>query len=93
MKDLIIKALDNLQAELSISQDKMNRIQVLSAQELSDIECSDSLEDSFEIWDKYYFAVLYSDHPDYCFFRKETMSYDEIVATIKSWHVWDHIIQ
>lgn len=92
MKDLIIKSLEELQVTYNIEQPVMNRMQVLTPQELADAECV-SVRDSFEIWGKYEVAVLYSDFPDYCFFDEEYKTSDEIKRDLTTWMQWCNIIK
>jgi len=92
MKELIIKALEELQQAFNIEQPVMNRLQVLTPQEFSDAE-NTTVRDSFETWGKYNIAILYSGFPDYYFFDDENETLEEIKRDLTTWMRWCNIIQ
>jgi hypothetical protein len=79
-KKLVIKALDQIQKKYEIEMPVMINIDVYTDIELADVEGT-TVKESHELWGDYVIALLYSDHPDYCFINEG----DDILKVIESW--------
>ena len=69
MKQQIIDVLTRVHNMGGFEEENLINIAIYTDNELAEIE-GVSVSESKEVWGNYDYALMFSDHPDYCFIRK-----------------------